>query len=119
VDYCAVQDLDGVEVTGYFIPNPTPHALINQIKLRAAVNGLDISGGAVGNRFSFPEGPTAEKEMKSIEGWLQTYAQMGAPAIRVFAGHPHKGQSQKDAIENIDADPINPPPTGQRALATP
>ncbi|MEM7393912.1 MAG: TIM barrel protein, partial [Verrucomicrobiota bacterium] len=102
VDYCAQQELDGAEITAYFIPDPTPHDLINRIKRRAAVNGIDISGGAVGNRFSFaPDGPKAEAQMKSIEGWLQTYAGMGAPAIRIFAGHPEKGQSEKEAIGNI------------------
>ncbi len=40
--------------------------------------------------------------MAYTQRWIETYAAMGAPVIRVFAGHPKsKAQSPEDAEKNI------------------
>lgn len=101
IDFCAGLDLDAVELTSYFLPDPCPAELVNEIKRRCHVLGLDISGGAIGNNFSYPEGPELDKQFAYTERWIKTYAAMGVPVIRVFAGHPKKGADERAAVKNI------------------
>ena len=54
LDYAAEQGFDGVELTAYFFDPDVTTADLNEIKRRAHVLGLDITGGAIGNNFSFP-----------------------------------------------------------------
>ena len=56
VDYAAGLDLDGVELTSYFLPHPCPAEYALKLKQRCHVLGLDISGGAIGNNFAYPPG---------------------------------------------------------------
>lgn len=102
LDHCATLDIDGAEITSYFLPHPCPRELALELRRKAHLLGLDISGGAIGNNFSFPAGPELERQMAYTEDWIKTYAAMGAPVIRVFAGHPKiKGQPPEDAEKNI------------------
>ena len=102
LDHCATLDIDAAEITSYFLPDPCPRELALELKRKAHLLGLDISGGAIGNNFSFPDGPELEKQMAYTERWIETYAAMGAPVIRVFAGHPKsETQSPEDAEKNI------------------
>ena len=52
LDYGATLGIDGVELTSYFMPSPQTREAINELKLRAHMHGLDISGGAIGNNFT-------------------------------------------------------------------
>ncbi len=94
IDYCATLGIDGAELTSYFLPDPCPKGLALDLKRRAHLQGVTISGGAIGNNFSFPPGPELDEQMAYTESWIKAYAAMGAPVIRVFGGKPAK----KDAI---------------------
>ncbi|MFV1994431.1 MAG: sugar phosphate isomerase/epimerase family protein [Verrucomicrobiales bacterium] len=102
VDYCASLGLDGAEITSYFLPDPCPLELALQIKRRAHIQGLSISGGAIGNNFAFPQGEELDEQFAYTERWIKTYAAMGAPVIRVFGGKPKgKGAVDEEAEANI------------------
>ena len=105
VDYGAKLGLDAVELTSYFFPSPLSRDYINQIKHRAHVNGLDISGGAIGNNFSHhPDSAVLQEQMAYTKAWIDHYATMGAPVIRVFAGRPANEDDPakvRAAIRNI------------------
>ena len=102
IDYAAGLDLDAVELTSYFIPHPCPDELAVQLKQRCHLLGLNISGGAIGNNFAYPPGPELDKQMAYTEQWIKSYSLMGAPVIRVFAGHPKtKGVDEQQAVANI------------------
>lgn len=104
IDYCAGIGLDGAELTSYFLPDPCPDELARELKRRAHVLGVDISGGAIGNNFSFPEGPELAEQFAYTERWIKSYAIMGAPVIRVFGGKPGgKGDVDRAAEDNIIA----------------
>ncbi len=104
LDYCAGQGLDGAEVTSYFLPHPCPSSLAHSLKRRSHILGLHISGGAIGNNFSFPQGPELEEQFTYTRQWIESYAAMGAPVIRVFGGKPRgKGAVSEEAEENIIA----------------
>ncbi len=102
IDHAATLDIDAVEITSYFLPDPCPRRDAKELHRQSHLLGLDISGGAIGNNFSFPDGPELEKQMAYTERWIKTYAAMGAPVIRVFAGYPTtKELSDADAEKNI------------------
>ncbi len=63
IDYAATLDLDAVELTSYFIPDPCPPGLAREIKRRCHVAGLDISGGAIGNNFAYGPGDERDRQM--------------------------------------------------------
>ena len=98
IDYCASLGLDGAEPTSYFFPKTFDRAYLNDLKRRAHVAGLDISGGAIGNNFTL-EGDALQKQIDHTITWIDHYAALGAPVIRVFAGAPPRGVSEEDAIK--------------------
>lgn len=99
IDYCAKLNLDGAEITAYYIPPSADSAYFNSLKRRAHLAGLDISGGAIGNNFTVDPGPDLQKQMTATKKWIDAYAELGAPVIRVFAGNPPRGVSEEEAIK--------------------
>jgi sugar phosphate isomerase/epimerase len=100
IDWAATLDTDAVELTSYFFPETVTRDYLNEIKRRCHLNGLDISGGAIRNNFTLPPGPELEGWFTHLDTWLNHYAALGAPVIRVFAGVPPKGVSEDDAIRH-------------------
>lgn len=105
IDWAAGYDLDAVELTAYYFPANTDAAYLAAIKRQCHVLGLDISGGAIGNNFTQPDGPELDKQMAYTKMWIERYAALGATAIRVFAGNPPKGTTEEEglarAIKNL------------------
>lgn len=103
IDFCAKHNVDAVELTSYYFPNPLSSDYINQIKEQAFRLGVDISGTAIGNDFCLPEGPARDAELAHCRLWIDYAAEMGAPVIRIFAGKVPKGDSEEAAIERCVA----------------
>ncbi len=102
LDYCATLHISGAELTAYFFPEPVDAAFCHRIKRHAHLLGLDLTGGAIGNNFSLPPGsPEAREQLAYTKLWIDRYAEMGIPAIRVFAGNPAKGVPEDEAIARI------------------
>ncbi|QNN20871.1 sugar phosphate isomerase/epimerase [Planctomycetales bacterium ZRK34] len=98
VDWAAELDLDGVELTSYWLPaSPAPEYLFN-LKRQCHYAGLAITGGAIRNNFTLPPGEKLEAWFTHVENWINWYADLGAPAIRIFAGVPPKGTSDEEGI---------------------
>jgi sugar phosphate isomerase/epimerase len=100
VDWAATLDTDAVELTSYFFPDPVSRDSLRELKRHCHLNGLDISGGAIRNNFTLPPGPELERWFAHLDRWLDYYATLGAPVIRVFAGIPPKGMSEDQGIAN-------------------
>jgi sugar phosphate isomerase/epimerase len=98
VDWCAKQDLDGVELTSYYFPATVTDEFVMELKRRCRVNGLDITSGAIANKFTLPAGPKLDEQFAYVEEWLKIYAKLGVGPIRFFAGVPEKGTSDEEAI---------------------
>ena len=98
LDYCAEQNLDGAEITSYFFPRPVPPKTIREVKRRAHMLGVDITGGAMGNNFAYPPGSDETKgNMRYFRTWIDHFADLGAPVVRVFAGRKlPPGASNRD-----------------------
>ena len=100
IDWCATQDLDGFEPTSYFFPQKITTGYLAQMKRKAHLHGLDVSSGAIRNVFTLPDGPELEKWHDHVDTWVDHYAAIGCPIIRVFAGKAPKGISEEQAIDN-------------------
>lgn len=92
IDDCAAMQLDGTELTSYYFPEPVTPGYLRQLKHRAFRAGLSISGTAVRNDFGFPEN-SAERQrwIDHVKRWVDYSEILGAPVIRIFAGHVKQG----------------------------
>lgn len=88
---CAAYGLAGTELTSYYFPpEPTDDYLIGLKKLCFDL-GLDVSGTAIRGDFGVQGEAALQKEIHYVKSWIDRAAVLGAPAIRIFAGHVPKG----------------------------
>lgn len=97
IDDCAKFGLEGTELTSYYFPADPSDDFVNRLKGHAFRKGLDISGTAIGNDFGHTDPAKRKKEIEHTKKWVRLAAKLGAPVIRVFAGHVKKGSSPGDA----------------------
>ena len=98
LDYCAKQNFDAVDLTGYFFPGLSQvpsDEFINTIKRRAFQLGLDISGTGVRNDFAINDAEKRAADVKHVKEWIDVAVKLGAPVVRVFAGNIPKGLENK------------------------
>ena len=99
IDYSAKLRLDGTELTSYWFPKKVTPEYLASLKRAAHLAGLDISGGAIANRFTLPDGKDLDAQHAHVRKWIDHYADLGAPVIRVFVGRSAKGVSEADALK--------------------
>jgi sugar phosphate isomerase/epimerase len=97
VDLASTYDLEAIEPTSYYFPEPATPEYCRRLRRHALLQGLAISGTAVGNTFTHPKGPQLEKEIDHVKRWVDLAAELHAPTIRIFAGNLQKGTSEADA----------------------
>jgi sugar phosphate isomerase/epimerase len=104
IDYCAEQQC-AAECTSYYFPAKVTEEFLVQLKRRAFLLGVEISGTAVGNTFTHKAGPKRDAEIKSVKEWVDHATVFGAPHIRVFAGGVQgtsKDEAKKLCIEALE-----------------
>jgi len=89
---CAAFGCEGTELTSYYLPADVTPDQLRALKQRCFQLGLDVSGTAVGNDFGHPPGEKRDKEIASVKQWIERAAILGAPVIRIFAGHLQPNQ---------------------------
>jgi sugar phosphate isomerase/epimerase len=102
LDFCAEQNFDAIDPTGYFFPGypkPPSDAYLNEFKRRAFLLGLDISGTGVRNDFATPDKDKRAADVQHVKEWVEVAARMGAPVLRVFAGPQPAGQSWDEVAQ--------------------
>jgi sugar phosphate isomerase/epimerase len=106
LDYCADIQVDAAELTAYYFPNPIEGSYLRELRRRAHLLGLDLSSAAMGNDFSQP--PDSDKGKAQFEytkKWIDTFADLGIPVVRVFGGSSNKGpvdEVYKNMIGNLE-----------------
>ncbi len=98
---CAAMQLEGVELTSYYFPQPVTAEYLVQLKGECFRLGLDVSGTAVGNDFGVPAGPAREKQIADVKKWIEHAQLLGAPVIRIFAGHVPQGDDPAAAYARM------------------
>ncbi|MEM1228191.1 MAG: sugar phosphate isomerase/epimerase family protein [Planctomycetota bacterium] len=109
LDYCVEMNVDGAELTSYFIEPgsdgfPTDDHL-RDLRHAAFVRGLTICGTAIGNNFTVGPGEKMDREIAAAQTWIRKASVLGAPHIRFFAGTAAQLASaptrMEEAIEGI------------------
>ncbi len=103
VDFCAAQNLDGVELTSYYFPKDVSNQYLMDLKQQSFRLGLDISGTAIGNDFCFGPGAERDEQLAMTREWIDYAATVGAPVIRIFAGQAKSGGDEASALKNCIA----------------
>jgi sugar phosphate isomerase/epimerase len=107
IQKCAEWGTDGVELTEYYFKKPITAEYIARLKRLAVIWGQDITGTPIGNNFALPPGPERDAQVASVKSWIDLSAELGSPAIRIFAGGAPKGvedsQARKWVVESIEA----------------
>jgi len=98
IDYCAEHGCQGTELTSYYFPPDINHDLLIRLKQHAFLRGIAISGTAVGNTFTVPNGAKRDQEIAGVKRWIDHAAVMGAPHIRIFAGSAPAGMPRDQAV---------------------
>jgi len=116
-DFCAEQNFDAVDVTGYFFPgypNAPKDEYIYKLKRHAFNLGLAISGTGVRNDFTAADKAIRAEGVDRIKTWIAVAAKLGAPVIRAFADsqppfrdwHQASGNASRDTVEGWVADSL-------------
>jgi len=97
-EFCAKQNIDGFDPTGYYFPGYRDRKLpddklVFDLKRRAFDLGLGISGTGVGNNFTVADTAARTKDVEWIKQWVEIAAKLGAPVLRVFADTQMRAQT--------------------------
>jgi len=107
IERAAAWEVDAVELTSYYFPPDFAPAYVAGLKRHCFLLGLDVSTTPIRNTFTYPAGPEREREIAHVKRWLDVAADLGSPAIRIFAGDAQKGQPEAEArrccVESIEA----------------
>jgi sugar phosphate isomerase/epimerase len=102
LDFCAENDIDAIDPTGYFFPGypkvPTDKYL-NDFKRRAFVLGIAISGTGVRNDFATPDKAKRAADVEHVKEWIEVASRLGAPVLRVFAGPRPTGHTWDEVAQ--------------------
>ena len=103
IDYCAAHNIDGVDATGYYFPGypkvPTDEYIYN-LKRKAYMNGVTISGTGVRNDFTLTDESSRRGHVELVKDWTVVAQKLGASVLRVFSGREvPKGSSFDKVLE--------------------
>ncbi|MEQ1828208.1 MAG: sugar phosphate isomerase/epimerase family protein [Pirellula sp.] len=93
VDYCQAQGIPGAELTSYYFPKEVTNDYLVELKQHCHKQGITISGGAIANDFCNSNPDKVRADIEHCKKWIDHYAVLGAPVIRIFAGSQPKGDS--------------------------
>ena len=102
VDFCRQHGVPGVELTSYYFPPGFDEPYLRKLARYCHTSGVSISGGAIRNDFCVPE-DRRDEQLTSVRRWIDAYAILGAPVIRVFAGKVPKGATLQQGQANCIA----------------
>lgn len=101
IEKAAEFGVEGIELVEYFFERPITAEYISKLKHKCHVLGQSIAGTPVGNTFTHPPGAERDKEIEKVKKWIDVSADLGSPAIRVFAGNAPKGAAEEQARKHV------------------
>lgn len=90
IDYCHALGVGGAELTSYYFPSVVDAAFLADLRRLCQLRGVTVTGGAVRNDFCNPA--AVEASLDHVRTWIDHYAFLGAPVIRIFAGEAVAGE---------------------------
>jgi sugar phosphate isomerase/epimerase len=103
VDFCAMHDIEAVDLTGYFFPGypkAPADSYVNRMKRYVHDRGIVISGTGVKNDFCTSDKAVRAQGVELTKLWIEVAARLGAPVVRVFAGPQQKNAKDWQAAAN-------------------
>ena len=97
INDCASMNLDGAELTTYYFPKAVTADYVRALKRQCFRLGLDVSGTAIGNDFGHADPDARRREIAATKRWIDLAEILGAPVIRIFAGHKKEGSTPEQA----------------------
>ncbi len=98
VDYCHEQGLGGAELTSYYFPREVTNEYLVDLKQHCHRRGVTISGGAIRNDFCQSDAAKLAADIEHTKKWIDYYAVLGAPVIRIFAGNQPAKENWSDTV---------------------
>ena len=89
IEYCAQQQIDGVDLTGYYFPgypNVPSDEYLYGVKRNAFLNGVTITGTGVRNDFALTDASSRQGHIQLVKNWVDVAAKLGSDMVRVFSG---------------------------------
>lgn len=109
VDFCARNNIDALDPTGYFFPGfpeVPPDSYIFDLKRKAFESGVGISGTGARNNFTTSDKSQRAADIKIIKDWVVVASKMGAPVLRVFADTQRRALTWKDVAKGFTEDQV-------------
>ncbi|MCY4593295.1 MAG: sugar phosphate isomerase/epimerase [Bryobacterales bacterium] len=89
IDFCAAENVDAVDATGYYFPGypKVPNdEFIYDFKRKAFLNGVTVSGTGVRNDFALDNPVSRAGHVQLVKNWVDVTQKLGADVLRVFSG---------------------------------
>lgn len=89
IDFCAEVGFAAIDPTGYYLrgyPEVPSDRYLYEVKKRAFLQGLDISGTGVRNDFTVADAARRQADIDHIKAWVEVAAKLDAPVLRIFTG---------------------------------
>lgn len=102
LEFCAEQNFDAIDPTGYYFPAypaPPTDAYIKAFKRRAFDLGVSISGTGIKNNFASPDRSSRQVDIRRVLEWMEVSAKLGVSVLRVFAGHEAPGANREEVTK--------------------
>jgi len=109
VEFCAKQNIDGMDATGYFFPDfpkVPADSYIFDLKRKAFEAGVGISGTGTRNNFTVSDKARRAEDVKSIKEWVVVASKLGAPVLRVFADTQMRSMTWQDVAKGFTQDQV-------------
>ena len=99
VDWCHEHRIRGAELTSYYFPADVDEEYLLKLKRHCHLAGVTVTGGAIGNDFCTDDPKKLRQAIDQCKQWVDRYAILGAPVIRIFAGKVPEGGDKDETIE--------------------
>src|SRR6266550_4332371 len=109
LDFCAKNNFDGLDPTGYFFPSypeVPKDEYVNNFKRKAFELGIGISGTGVRNNFTTSDKTVRAAAVQHIKEWVEVAARLGAPVLRVFADTQMKAMTWHDVAKGFTREQV-------------
>lgn len=100
-DFCAELGFLAVDPTGYYFPKYPqlpPDEYVYDLKRKAHLLGLDISGTGIRTDFTDADPAKRDTEVQFTQSWTECAAKMGAPVMRIFSGKALADQQARGEV---------------------
>jgi sugar phosphate isomerase/epimerase len=101
LEFCADQGFFAADLTAYYFkgyPEVPPDEMIYQVKRKALLKGIEISGTGVRNDFTYADEARRKAEVSLVTNWIDVAVKLGAPVIRIFAGNQKITRHSRDEV---------------------